>query len=100
MEMNSILVRHRFGDRKLMNPLKASDFGYSTLNEAEPDQSEEAAVVDTEMASDALEAMALETTESITVIQPPSVSGGAVGKFKKKEKKKNKKKKEFWTHLL
>ncbi|TRY73816.1 hypothetical protein TCAL_02578 [Tigriopus californicus] len=89
----SASVRHRFGERKLTNPLKTSNFGYSTINEAEPDPSPET-TVDAEMASDALEAMALET-ESITVIQPPVVSGGAVGKFKKKEKKKNKKKKEF-----
>eukprot|EP00095_Tigriopus_kingsejongensis_P005197 maker-scaffold321_size207582-snap-gene-1.33 protein:Tk05197 transcript:maker-scaffold321_size207582-snap-gene-1.33-mRNA-1 annotation:"periodic tryptophan protein 1 homolog" len=78
-------VRNRFGDRKLRNPLGVSEFGYPTLNEAEPDTAMDA--------SQAMEAMAIEPDE-IAVIQP-APTGGAVGKFKKQKEKKKKKKSAF-----
>ena len=35
MNICDVKVRQRFGSRKLENPLKTSDFGHSTADEAE-----------------------------------------------------------------
>ncbi len=73
-----IIVRARFADRQLKNPLGGSEFGFSTLGEAEQ--------VDLDAAQEAMEAM---TTEEKAVT---TNGGGAAGKFRKNEKKKKKRK--------
>lgn len=78
----SQLVRKRFGQRKLQNPLNTSEFGFATADEAEP-----AEEMETEAAAINMEAMSLET-----VPKQEKPSGGACGKFKKKDKDKKKKK--------
>jgi len=79
---DSTQVRQRFGSRKLLNPLKTSEFGYSTANEAEPNEME------TDAAAEVFETMSLEAKPS----ESKPASGGAAAKFKKKDKKKKKKK--------
>ena len=87
---NSTTVRRRFGNRKLVNPLGYSDFGFATANEAEPTEAANGsanggAEAKMEVVEEALETMALAKPAS-------SVGGGAAGKFRKKEKKKKKNK--------
>ncbi|XP_023331435.1 periodic tryptophan protein 1 homolog, partial [Eurytemora carolleeae] len=79
----SAQVRQKFGSRKLENPLKTSDFGYATADEAEPANVE----METESAADVLQTLSLEPAVE-TSLKP---SGGAASKFKKKDKKKKKK---------
>jgi len=79
-------VRSRFGNRKLLNPLKTADFGFETADDAEPgeDMETEAAI---SLGSMSLAAGEIKTEDSSAV----PVSGGAISKFKKKKKEKKKK---------
>jgi len=77
----SAQVRQRFGSRKLENPLNTVPFGFSTADEAEPDN-----VMETEDAAEVLGAMSLEPPAA----SKPKPSGGAGSKFKKDKKKKKK----------
>jgi len=78
----SAAVLGRFGPRPLLNPLNTADFGFPTAAAAEPAEGME----------EELGALSLKPDPQPT---KPSVSGGAISKFKKKGKEKKKKKKEF-----
>ena len=86
-------VRQRFGSRKLENPLGTADFGFSTADEAEPEQ-------EMDVAASAMESMDISKVAAPVLQQEtPKISGGAGAKFKKKnkdgKKKKGEKKREF-----
>lgn len=81
-------VRQRFGSRKLQNPLGTAEFGFSTADEAEPEQ-------DMEVAASALENMDISKVSKPLQQETTKVSGGAASKFKKKNKDGKKKKREF-----
>merc|ERR1711997_87120 len=84
-------VRQRFGSRKLENPLGTADFGFSTADEAEPEQ-------EMDVAASAMESMDISKVAAPVLQQEtPKISGGAGAKFKKKNKdgkKKERRKKE------
>lgn len=93
-------VKQRFGSRLLQNPLKTSDFGFATLDDAEPTED-----METEAAADNLQSMSLQSDGPVSgpvVIEPHhpvnKSSGGAASKFskQKKEEKKAKKKKNMF----
>ena len=72
-------VRARFGQRKLLNPLKTAEFGFDTADEAEVKTED----IETEVG----ESLGSKDEKS------KEVSGGAAGKFKKKNTEKKKKNK-------
>lgn len=84
-------VRQRFGSRKLQNPLGTADFGFSTADEAEPEQ-------EMDVAASALENMDISKVSKPLQQENSKISGGAASKFKNKNKDKDgkkKKKREF-----
>jgi len=81
----STAVRSKFGSRLLQNPLKTSEFGFPTADEAEPGEDME---TETTLS---LGSMSLTNKEEV---KKPA-TGGAISKFKKKDKEKKKKKKQF-----
>lgn len=76
ISFHPFLVRNRFGDRNLENPLGYTPFGYKNANEAE---------------IESMEGASEEKDEVPQVVEPVKTSGGAVGKFKKEKKKKKQK---------
>ena len=83
-------MRAHFGSRELKNPLGTSNFGFKTLQDAEPEGAME------EAASAAMEGMELKDEDEdevkVSVNAAGAKSTGATGKFRKKDKKKKKKK--------
>ena len=83
-------VRSRFGNRNLTNPLKYTDFGYTTANDAEVtiniDQNNDSSheLVNGDKNKD------VEMSDKSETLPKPD-SGGAAKKFLKKTKKKKKK---------
>jgi len=85
----STTVRQRFGNRTLANPLNVTPFGYTTANEAEPDNE-----METENAVKVMENMSLDSKRSEkdnTHSQHSTKhSAGAAAKFKKEKTKRKK----------
>ena len=85
---------HRFGSRKLANPLGFASFGFETADEAEPaagaaaDEEMTDQFADIKVGGEAATAGAGSKVKSETA---EASTGGAAGKFRKKEKKKKKK---------
>lgn len=67
------IVRNRFGNRNLENPLGYTPFGYSNANEAEVEP---------------MEGESEEVPQFVETVKTNNTSGGAIGKFKKEKKKK------------
>ncbi len=82
-------VRARYGDRKLVNPLSTSDFGFETLNAAEADIEHDDAEMEQQQEDDDDGAVG---GAAAAAVAGAHVNGGAAGKFRKKDKKKGNKK--------
>ena len=92
---DAVAVRERFGKRKLANPLKAPEFGYATIAEADEAITGE----NTMETDDVAESMANLSTKGAAVAvgagnskkfpapSPKPSSGGAAGKFNKPKKR-------------
>jgi len=93
---DSLQVRQRFGKRNLQNPLKTSDFGFATADEAENTED-----METEATTLNLQSMSLHSSDPsagpVVIPELNKPTGGAASKFskKKKEEKKAKKKKKM-----
>jgi len=93
---DSLQVRQRFGKRNLQNPLKTSDFGFATADEAENSED-----METEATTVNLQSMSLHSSDPsagpVVIPEFNKPTGGAASKFskKKKEEKKAKKKKKI-----
>ena len=88
----SATVRSRFGGRELKNPLRFSDFGYSTVNDAEAARNIEQQKINTAQ-SDLVNSGKVKDAEMFDKSEtfPKPASGGAAKKFLNKKKKKKKK---------